>query len=239
MIHFKETEKYAHKPHVLVVDDDRRIRDLVTRFLQEHDFIAFGADSAAQAREALHRFSFDVLVVDVMMPEEDGFAFTKTFRQNSQIPVILLTALGEAKDRITGLEAGADDYLSKPFEPRELILRLQAILKRTRKPEKENDQFRIGPWVYTLGYEEILQDDGTLTRLTSTEANLLRALCLRVGQVVSREELASLIDVAAGERTIDVQVTRLRRKIESNTKTPRYLQTLRGRGYMLRAQRLE
>ena len=182
-------------------------------------------------------FDFDALVVDVMMPVQDGFAFTRDLRKTNQVPVLLLTALGEAQDRITGLESGADDYLAKPFEPRELILRLQAILKRTQKKIIEDTSFRIGEWIFDPKYEEIKRGV-ELVRLTSVESNLLRALTERAGEVMSREELSDLCGFDAGERTIDVQVTRLRRKIEENTKMPRFLQTVRGKGYLLRADRI-
>jgi two-component system, OmpR family, phosphate regulon response regulator OmpR len=232
-----QNDKFSEKSHILVVDDDKRIRDLVSRFLHENDFIALTAESAADAREMMARFSFDALVVDVMMPGETGFAFTKDLRVRSGVPVLLLTALGEADDRITGLESGADDYLSKPFEPRELVLRLRAILRRTKKTQKKTEIFRIGPWHFDASQDEI-QNGEEIVRLTSVEANLLRALSARAGEVMSREELSALFGFDAGERTIDVQVTRLRRKIEENTKVPRLLHTVRGKGYLLRAEQV-
>ena len=231
-----QNEKLVSKPHILVVDDDKRIRDLVSRFLHDHDFIAMTAKSAVDAQDVLQRFEFDALVVDVMMPGQDGFSFTKELRKSNQVPVLLLTALGEAQDRIKGLEAGADDYLPKPFEPRELLLRLLAILKRTQKPVSVQESFRMGEWVFDPRYEEISRA-GEIVRLTSVEAKLLAALSTRAGEVMSREALAEVCGFDAGERTIDVQVTRLRRKIEENTKAPRLLQTVRGKGYLLRAER--
>lgn len=231
-----QIQNFADRPHILVVDDDRRIRDLVSRFLHDHGFVAIGAQSGKQAFDFMESFSFDALVVDVMMPEMDGFAFTKALRQSNDVPVLLLTALGEAQDRISGFESGADDYLSKPFEPRELILRLQAILKRTQKKVVQDDVYRIGQWLFDERYEEIRRGE-EVVRLTTVEANLLRALIARAGEAMSREELSTILGFDAAERTIDVQVTRLRRKIEEDTKAPRLLQTVRGRGYLLRAER--
>ncbi len=219
-------------PHILVVDDDERIRSLLLRYLNEHGFLAVAASSAKEAGEILERFLFDALIVDIMMPGETGLAFTKRFKQTSDLPVILLTALGETDDKIVGFEHGADDYLSKPFEPRELVMRLQAILRRRPKVAVLKN-FRVGRWVYDEGVNELKDGDDAM-RLTTVEGNLLRALASRAGEVISRDELAALCDLDAGERTIDVQVTRLRRKIEDDVKRPRCLQTVRGRGYMLR-----
>ncbi len=221
-------------PHILVVDDDERIRTLLLRYLNDHGFLAVAASSAAEAREMLARFTFDALVVDIMMPGETGLEFTQRFKQTSDLPILLLTALGTTDDKITGFEKGADDYLSKPFEPRELVMRLQAILRRRPKPVVLQS-FRVGRWLYDESNNE-LQDGDDVMRLTTVEGNLLRALASRAGEVISREELAALCDLDAGERTIDVQVTRLRRKIEDDVKRPRCLQTVRGRGYMLRIE---
>ncbi len=233
----EHTQSFADLPHILVVDDDVRILELVSRYLSEHDFIAMTAGSAAQAREMLARFAFDALVVDVMMPGETGLEFTASLRAEQTTPVLLLTALGEADDRIAGLEAGADDYLAKPFEPRELLLRLQAILKRTKKTQETVRDFKIGSWVFDVDLNE-LRDGEEVLHLTDAEVNLIKALASKVGEVISRDELATLCGVDAGERTIDVQVTRLRRKIEADTKVPRYLQTVRGKGYLLRIEEL-
>ncbi|MCB9991265.1 MAG: response regulator [Rhodospirillales bacterium] len=221
-------------PHVLIVDDDERIRQLVSRYLRENGFIVAEAESAAEARDVLKLLSFDVMVVDIMMPGETGLVFTQGLRdRHNNIPVLLLTALGEAEDRIAGLETGADDYLTKPFEPRELVLRLQAILRRRPQEPEQGQVFTVGRWRYDPAHKE-LQDGNETVRLTTVEDNLLRALASRSGAAISREELARLCDLDAGERTIDVQVTRLRRKIEDDPKMPRCLQTVRGKGYMLR-----
>jgi two-component system, OmpR family, phosphate regulon response regulator OmpR len=225
------------KPHVLVVDDDKRIASLVCRYLGDQGFIALSADDAAQARNILNNMSFDALIVDVMMPGESGLDFTRALQNEHKSgapPILLLTALGEVDDRLHGFEAGADDYLSKPFEPKELLLRLNAILKRTRKALGV-ERYKIGSWLF----DETLQtlDNGSeAIRLTTMEINLLRALIRKPGEVISREELALACELDAGERTIDVQVTRLRRKIEEDSKNPKYLQTVRGKGYLLRAE---
>ncbi|QQG35710.1 MAG: response regulator [Micavibrio aeruginosavorus] len=221
-------------PHILIVDDDERIRSLLLRYLQENGFLVVAAASAAEADEILARFLFDALVVDIMMPGETGLSFTRRFKDEHDTPVLLLTALGETDDKISGFENGADDYLSKPFEPRELVLRLQAILRRRPKP-RGLKTFRVGRWLYDESVNE-LQDGQETIRLTTVEANLLRALASRAGEVISREDLAALCDLDAGERTIDVQVTRLRRKLEDDVKRPRCLKTVRGRGYMLRIE---
>lgn len=233
----QQTRDHASRPHVLVVDDDVRICDLVSRYLKDHGFVAMTAQDASEARALLKSFEFDVLVVDVMMPGETGLEFTKNLRQTRSIPVLLLTALGEAQDRIAGLESGADDYLPKPFEPRELVLRLQAILRRAPKKAAVTKPFKIGRWVFDPEHEE-LRDGSNAQKLTTAEANLLRALAQRPREVISREELAQKCGLESGERTIDVQVTRLRRKIEDDTRMPRHLLTVRGKGYMLRIEDL-
>lgn len=234
----KPAENLANRPHVLVVDDDDRIRDLVARYLTEHGFVVATTAGAAEARVALDAFTFDVLVVDVMMPGETGLEFTRALRVKNDIPVLLLTALGETDDRITGLESGADDYLPKPFEPRELVLRLQAILRRRPKPAEAKKSVRIGSWVFDP-IENTLIGEREIQRLTTAEISLLNALVQKAGQVVSRDDLARMCDMDdSGERTIDVQITRLRRKIEEDTRSPRYLQTVRGKGYLLRVEAL-
>ena len=232
-------EKRADLPHILVIDDDERIRQLASRYLQENGFIACVAADAVQAWDLLELLEFDALVVDIMMPGQGGLDFTRVLRQTNDIPVLLLTALGEATDRIAGLECGADDYLAKPFEPKELVLRLKAILRRRPKAkiEVENSTFKVGRWCYNSVYKE-LQDGADIVRVTAAEDNLLRALASRAGEVISREELAQICGFDSGERTIDVQVTRLRRKIEDDPKMPRCLQTIRGKGYLLRIERV-
>jgi len=233
-----QNQKNAQKPHILVVDDDSRIRDLVSRYLHENGFVVLTASDAGKASDVIQRFDLDALVVDVMMPGQSGLAFTQSLRRDGvETPVLLLTALGEAEDRIDGLESGADDYMPKPFEPRELVLRLNAILRRTQKPQNLAQAYKIGDWRYNPLHDELVNGKDVV-RLTSVEANLLRALAENAGQVMSRDALAQVCGLEAGERTIDVQVTRLRRKIEENSKAPRYLQTVRGKGYLLRAEKV-
>lgn len=230
-----QSENYAARPHVMVVDDDRRIRDLLSRYLDDNGFVVVSASDAGEALRLLESFSVDVLVVDVMMPGKSGFEFTSELRMRSNLPVLLLTALGEAQDRIQGLEAGADDYLPKPFEPRELVLRLNAILKRTARKAPEGGKIRVGAWIFDPVTEELSRGDER-RKLTSVEATLLKVLGAANGEVLSREDVARRCGIDSGERTIDVQVTRLRRKIEEDTRNPRFLQTIRGRGYVLRAE---
>lgn len=226
--------------HILIVDDDERIRSLLGRFLRRNGFLVTCASDAAQARRLLAGLDFDLAVLDVMMPGEDGYSLTRFLRERSDMPVLLLTAKGETGDRITGLESGADDYLSKPFEPRELLLRIAAILRRMPVTEAVQPKFlSMGILKYDTEKAELLQGD-THLRLTGTEQALLRRLAASRGQPVSRSELIE--DLGRGgsgdetdnsERAIDVQITRLRRKIEPDPKEPRFLQTVRGAGYML------
>jgi len=240
----KNTEKtsepgrsFAQAYHVLVIDDDKRICELVARYLDENGFVVLMAQDAVQARDILQVFEFDALVVDVMMPGETGVEFVRELRQRSDIPALFLTALGEVEDRLQGFEAGGDDYLPKPFEPKELVFRLRSLLRRKPPVHSTVRRYQIGRWVFDPDYEELraAQGDESVV-LTSVEANLLRVLLEKPGEVMSRDELAEMLGVSAGERTIDVQVTRLRKKIEEDSKVPRYLQTVRGKGYLLRAQ---
>lgn len=224
-------------PHVLVVDDDERLRDLLSRFLADNGFLVTTAEDAAQAWDILLHLDYDLIILDVMMPGEDGVSLTRRLKRSSiETPVLLLTALGETENRIAGLEAGADDYLPKPFEPRELLLRMHAILRRmaaNRKPASETAQIRLGRWEMDIDRAELTDRNGTRLILTQVEYTLLKALASRQGQVVSREDLARLCGVDAAERTIDVQVTRLRKKVEDDPKMPKYIQTVRGKGYIL------
>lgn len=225
-------------PHILVVDDDDRIRNLVSRYLNEHGFLSFTAADAAQAKQIMEIGVFDALVIDVMMPGQDGRSLTKELREKSDIPVLLLTAMAEVDDRVGGFEAGADDYLTKPFDPRELVLRLEVMLRR-RPPEKAVSRtYRIGPWTYDPQVPELTGGDEAV-RLTDVETNLLKVLLKKPNTLLSRDDLAELCGIDAGERTIDVQVTRLRRKLEEDSKVPRYLQTVRGKGYLLRAEEVD
>lgn len=230
--------------HLLIVDDDERIRELLKRYLVKQGFMVTAARDAAQARRLLSGLAFDLIVLDVMMPGEDGVTLTQWLRGAMATPVILLTARGEAKDRITGFEAGADDYIAKPFEPRELVLRINAILRRAPRPEAGADapqMLMLGRLRYEIETGE-LRDGQEPVRLTQTESALMRILAARHGQVVSREALVDQLGRDRGlggeiaqERAVDVQITRLRRKIELDPRRPRYLQTVRGEGYMLTA----
>ncbi|CAM3400223.1 response regulator [Paracoccus nototheniae] len=228
----------APDTHLLVVDDDERIRALLGRFLRKNGFMVTMARDAAQARRLLAGLEFDLIVMDVMMPGEDGLALTRHLRTRIDTPILLLTARGEIEDRISGLESGADDYLAKPFEPRELLLRIAAILRRVPVVELAQPKFlTLGALRYDTDKGELWSGDAPL-RLTGTETALLRRLAASRGQPVSRAELIDDLgrgnpDEDNGERAIDVQITRLRRKIEPDPREPRFLQTVRGTGYML------
>jgi two-component system phosphate regulon response regulator OmpR len=221
--------------HILVVDDDRRLRDLLRRYLGENGFRVTVAGDAEGARAQMRAFAFDLLIVDVMMPGENGRQLTANLRRDHAVPILMLTAMADAQDRIAGLESGADDYLVKPFEPRELVLRLKVLLRRAQSPlpSPVPVELKLGPLRFDRA-RLVLDGPQGPVKLTTAEANLLKALAERAGEVVSRERLVKLGEVAGGERAVDVQVTRLRRKIEPDPKIPRYLQTVRGRGYVLR-----
>ena len=225
----------AEAPHVLVVDDDARLRNLLRRYLVENGFRVTVAADAREARATLTSLSFDLLILDVMLPGESGLELTDALtRSGADVPVLLLTARGEAEDRIAGLELGAQDYLAKPFEPRELLLRMRTILRRrAAEPRASAGTVRFGEFTFELE-RELLSRDGEPVRLTPTETSLLRTLIARAGQPLSREELGRAAGVEGNARTLDVQVTRLRRKIESDPRFPRHLQTVWGRGYVLR-----
>ena len=227
----------ADKPHILVVDDDTRLRELLKSFLSRNDFRVSTAASAAEARQRLGSLDFDLIVLDVMMPGETGLEFATELRRTDDVPILMLTAMVETKDRIAGLERGVDDYLGKPFEPRELLLRIQSVLRRgrpagTAAPSDEPRQVTFGPMQFDLELGE-LTDKGKRVPLTDAEIALMRAFTGRIGEVLSRETLCKIIGAAVNERAIDVQVTRLRRKIEPDPSFPRYLRTVRGQGYRL------
>ena len=220
-------------PHVLVVDDDDRLRELLRKYLSENGFLVSTASDAGDARARLGGLAFDVIVLDLMMPGESGLEFARRLRLQSTVPLLMLTAMGETEDRIAGFEHGADDYLTKPFEPRELLLRLHAILRRIPTPPTPPVRVNMGDVAFDLGRQQ-LDRGGEPIHLTSVETALLKALAEQAGTVLSREELIAATGAEAGGRTVDVQVTRLRRKIEADPRLPRYLQTVRGRGYVLR-----
>ncbi len=220
-------------PHLLIVDDDRRIRDLLVRFLISEGYRVTTAVNAAEARSKLTGLSFDLLILDVMMPGETGFDFAKSLRVASQVPILMLTARDGAESRIKGLEIGADDYLSKPFEPRELSLRISNILKRANpaRPALPRESIRFGSFVYHLQRGELRQGENVI-RLTDREREMLRVLATTPGETVSRLALAGNGN-SFGDRAVDVQVNRLRRKIERDPANPLFLQTVRGVGYRL------
>lgn len=219
-------------PHLLVVDDDRRIRDLLSRFLSGEGYRVTTADTATDARAKLSGLSFDLLILDVMMPGESGFDFAKALRGGSNVPILMLTARDAAESRIRGLEIGADDYLSKPFEPRELSLRIANILKRSQPaPAPQIESVRFGPFIFHLARGELRQGEDII-RLTDREREMLRILAASQGETVPRLALAGN-GGAVSERAVDVQVNRLRRKIERNPANPIFVQTVRGIGYRL------
>ena len=228
-----DLETPAETPHILVVDDDKRLRELLRKYLTDQGFRVTVATDAADARHKLDGIAFDLLVVDIMMPGESGLELTRALRANNDVPILLLTAMGEPEDRIAGLETGADDYLAKPFEPRELVLRIRTILRRV-PPEAggARRELRFGAFSFDLD-RRTLRRGGQEIRLTGGEAELLAALAAAPGQPLSREALGQQSEPAGGSRMVDVQMTRLRRKIEADPRFPRYLQTVRGRGYML------
>ena len=226
-------------PHLLIVDDDERIRSLLQQFLVQSDYLVSTAEDAEQARTLLSAIEFDLIILDVMMPGQDGISFTAELRTlQNNTPILLLTARGETEDRIKGLEAGADDYLPKPFEPKELLLRINAILRRM--PDLKEDQMMpktlsLGHLKYDVARNELWEGE-TQIRLTTTESQLMKIFTSALGEPISRVDLVTSLgrDVSsAQDRAIDVQITRLRRKIEANPGQPRYLQTVRGAGYML------
>ena len=220
--------------HILVVDDDKRLRSLLQRFLRDNGFYVSTAKDAKEARLQLQQYKFNLLIVDVMMPEESGFEFLEDFRKHSDQPVIMLTAMGETQDRICGLEKGADDYLPKPFEPQELVLRIKNILKRApNRNEEVVEKINLGLCVYDLAKKELCTKQGDIIHITPLEQTMLGILAQKTGQIFTREKLADLLGMGQSPRSIDVQVTRLRKKIEKDSKNPRYLQTVRGKGYML------
>ncbi len=226
--------KHSEKLHILIVDDDDRIRELLFRFLMQQGMMVAEASTVAAAREVMKVLSFDLIVLDIMMPGETGIDFTKTLRAaGHDTPILLLTAMDDIEDRIKGLEAGADDYVVKPFEPRELKLRIEAILKRMPIPDPLQAPVQLGEWSIDLSRNEIKSVKTGIQNLTIVEAKLLRALLSSPGIVMHRDSLAAAMGVNPDERTIDVQVTRLRRTLNDDPKMPRFIATVRGQGYQL------
>jgi two-component system, OmpR family, phosphate regulon response regulator OmpR len=217
-------------PHILVVDDDQKIRELLGRFLTNNGFRVTQAADAASARSCMRGLTFDLVLLDVMMPGESGLSLARDLKATRPVPICMLTALADTEDRIVGLEA-SDDYVTKPFEPRELLLRLKNILRRGQTPSQPRDDVRMGPCVFNMSRGELRRDDETI-KLTERERDLLRLFANRIGVPVPRHELSS-DDSTGSERAIDVQINRLRRKIEADPSNPVYLQTVRGKGYIL------
>jgi two-component system phosphate regulon response regulator OmpR len=217
--------------HILVVDDDQRIRDLLAQYLFQNGFRVTTAPDAATARSTMSGLVFDVVILDVMMPGENGLSFARDLKSTSNVPICMLTARAEPEERIEGLEVGVDDYIAKPFEPRELLLRLQNILKRRQRPSGPRDEVTMGDFVFHVERGELRRGEESI-KLTERERELLRHFAQRPGTPVARHELAA-DDSTGTERAIDVQINRLRRKIESDPANPVYLQTVRGKGYIL------
>ena len=216
--------------HILVVDDDDKIRDLVRQYLEENQFLVTTAKDAMDARRKMEIIKFDILVLDIMMPEESGLSLTKYIKENNPTPIILLTARGEVQNRIEGLELGADDYLGKPFEPKELLLRINNILNKTQVPILA-EEIHVGKELINLKKLSI-KINNKIKKMNPQEKKILEKMLGSPGKVFSRGDIGKIIKISK-ERTIDVMITRLRQKIESNPKNPKYLQTIRGSGYVL------
>ena len=220
-------------PHILIVDDDRRIRELLTLYLSQNGYRVTATGSAGDARRKMEGLAFDLLVLDVMMPGESGVSLARALRAaDSDVPILMLTARSETEQRIEGLDAGADDYLGKPFDPRELLLRIGNIVRR-RGPDETGlvEQIVFGPFLFVIGKRE-LKKNGEVVRLTDRERDILVRFARNPGETIARHELVD-DEAEIGERTIDVQINRLRRKLEADPANPRYLQTVRGMGYRL------
>ena len=216
--------------HILVVDDDDKIRELVDKYLVENQFLVTTAKDAFDAKKKLEIIKFDILILDIMMPGESGLSLTKEIKENNPVPIILLTAKGEIQDRIQGLELGADDYLGKPFEPKELLLRIKNILNKTQRPTRV-EEICVGDALINLRKLNIKLND-KIKKINPQEKKILEKMLGSPGKIFSREDIGKIINLSK-ESTVDVMITRLRQKIESNPKNPKYLQTIRGSGYVL------
>ncbi|MDH4443451.1 MAG: hypothetical protein RIT21_369 [Pseudomonadota bacterium] len=219
------------KIHILIVDDDDKIRDLLKQYLKNNNFFVSTAINASDAEEKLKIVKFDLAIIDIMMPGKDGLQLTKEIRENIDLPIILLTAKGEAEDRVRGLELGAEDYLPKPFEPKELLLRIKNVIKRIKKDKHIINVIKIGKANINIKKMEI-QKDRKIIKINASEKILLENMISSAGKIFSREEISKITNLIQ-ERSIDVLVTRLRQKIEPDPKNPKYLQTVRGTGYVL------
>lgn len=227
-------DQAAPPPHILVVDDDRRLRDLLKKFLVENGYMVTTVEDAEQARARLKGLTFDLIVLDVMMPGESGLELTQSLRADDDVPILLLSAMGEAIDRVAGFESGADDYLAKPFEPRELLLRIASILRRAGPPPQAPAAVRFGEFVFDPAQAELRRGD-ELVRLTSGEAALMGVFAANPGVTLTRQRLSRESRLGGNDRAVDVHIARLRRKVEADKKLPRYIQTVWGEGYVLRA----
>jgi two-component system phosphate regulon response regulator OmpR len=219
------------KKHILIVDDDDRIRELIKEYLQNNNFYTTTAKNSEDAKNKIKLIKFDLIILDIMMPGQSGLELSKEIKETSDQPIILLTAMGGTSDRISGLETGADDYLPKPFEPKELLLRIKNILKRVKKNKNLNPILKFGVIKVDLEKMSIKSKKGE-TKLNSAEKLLLENMILSVGQIFHREQISKIVHLSK-ERAVDVMITRLRQKIEPDPKNPKYLQTVRGNGYIL------
>ena len=223
--------KKLDKKHILVVDDDQKIKELISQYLIEQNFIVTTAESSAEAKDRMELFSFDLIVLDIMMPGQDGLDLTREIRLKSDLPIILLTAKGDPSDRIKGLELGADDYVPKPFEPKELLLRIKNILNKIKKLKEVNEVINFGEAKLYIK-KMIIKNKENIFKINISEKKLLEQMILSAGKVFDRNDISKLINLKK-ERAVDVMITRLRQKIEPDPKNPVYLQTVRGNGYVL------
>jgi len=223
-------------PHILIVDDDKRILQLINDYLIKNNFRISTANNALKAREKIENIEFDLIILDIMMPGESGLKLTDTLKKNNfKTPILLLSALGNADDRIKGLEIGANDYLAKPFEPKELLLRMKNLIKKNKYNKQKTKIVKFGPYTFNLK-KEILKKNGKIFILTSSETKLLYILAKNDGKPIIRYNLSKILNIPTTSRALDVQITRLRNKIENNKKFPTYIQTVRGRGYVLKIE---
>jgi len=219
------------KKHILIVDDDDRIRELLREYLQNNNFYTTTAKDSLDAKKKISLLKFDLIILDIMMPGQSGLELTREIKEKSDQPIILLTAMGETSDRVSGLETGADDYLPKPFEPKELLLRIKNILKRIKSGKNLNPVLKFGDIRVDLEKMSVKSKKG-ITKLNTAEKALLEKMILSVGQIFQRDQISQIIKLTK-ERAVDVMITRLRQKIEPDPKNPKYLQTVRGNGYVL------
>ena len=222
--------------HILVVDDDKRILELINDYLNKNNFRVSTADNAINAREKIQNIEFDLIILDIMMPGESGLVLADSLKKNNfKTPILLLSALGNPEDRIKGLEIGASDYLTKPFEPKELLLRIKNLVQKNKYSKLNKKVIKFGPYSFNLK-NEILKKDGKVFILSSSETKLLSILAKNDGKPIFRHNLSKILNITNNSRALDVQITRLRNKIEKNKKFPTYIQTVRGRGYVLKVE---